>query len=78
MEIVPKKFAGPTAHRRVRTPVTPSAVLLFPDRAKWGAPGLSAGKVRGKLTGWIPLNLPRGHGDLVFAMDPVDAFRTHP
>ena len=43
---------------------------MFPDRAKWGAPGPSAGKVRAKLSGGIPLNPRQGHGDCTGLMDP--------
>ena len=51
---------------------------MFPDRAKWGAPGPSATKVGATLTRRPRVNLPQGHGDLLFARDSFDAFRKHP
>ena len=70
------KFAGQTAHRRVRS----SAGVCFevPRPRKVGAPGPSAAEVGPTLSPQPRINLPQGHGDLVFAMDPVDAFTIIP
>ena len=76
MSTMIKQFAGPTAHRRVRPGV--GCVWKVPRPRKVGGPGPSAAEVRGEWSGWIPANLPQCHGDLVFAMDPVDAFTITP
>ena len=43
-----------------------------------GAPKPSAASVRGKLSPSPQLNRCQGHGDLVYTMDPVDAFAIMP
>ena len=53
-------------------------VLNVPRPRKVGAPGPSAAKVGAKRSPPPPVNLRQGHGDLVFAMDPVDAFTIIP
>ena len=59
-------------------PLPPSVVLLCSQTAQSrGAPGVSAGKVRGTRSPRPPVNLRQGHGDLLFARDSVDAFRKH-
>ena len=53
-------------------------VLNVPRPRKVGAPGPSAAKVGSERSGPPRVNLRQGHGDLVFAMDPVDAFTIIP
>ena len=53
-------------------------VLKVPRPRKVGAPGPSAAKVGATRSRQPRANLPQGHGDLVFAMDPVDAFTIIP
>ena len=53
-------------------------VLNVPRPRKVGAPGPSAAKVGSPRSGPPPPNLQQGHGDLVFAMDPVDAYTIIP
>ena len=53
-------------------------VWKVPRPREVGAPGPSAAKVGGPLSGPPRINLPQCHGDLVFAMDPVDAFTITP
>ncbi|MDA8609508.1 hypothetical protein N9L19_01180 [bacterium] len=49
-----------------------------PRPRKVGAPGPSAAEVGPTRSPPPPLNRCQGHGDLLFAMDPVDAFTMTP
>ena len=69
------KFAGPTAHRRVR----PSAgvCLVCSQTAQSGRPRVPGAKVCPKRSGWPPIKLRQGHGDLWFAMESECRVRIH-
>ena len=53
-------------------------VWYVPRPRKVGGPGPSAAEVGPTLSPPPPINLRQGHGALVFAMDPVDAFTITP
>ena len=53
-------------------------VWKVPRPRKVGAPGPSAAKLGSERSPPPPINLPQGHGDLVFAMGPVGAFTIIP
>ena len=53
-------------------------VSYDPRQHQVGAPGPAAAKVGPERSRPPPPNLPQGHGDLLFAMDPVDAFTITP
>ena len=54
--------------------ICPGRSLFVSRPRKVGAPGPSAAKVGSVRSPLPPINRCQGHGDLVFAMDPVDAF----
>ena len=73
------EFAGPWAHRRVRSLVSSLGRCVVVSRPrKEGGPGPSAAKVGGKRPPPPRVNLPQRHGDLLFARDSFDAIRKHP
>ena len=57
---------------------SPGSFWNVPRPRKVGAPGPSAAEVGPTLSPQPRINLPQGHGDLLFAMDPVDAFTIIP
>ena len=57
---------------------SPRSFWNVPRPRKVSAPGPSAAKVGAKRLRSPPVNLRQGHGDLVFAMDPVDTFTIIP
>ena len=65
---------GPHALLRAFRHLLQGCVWKVPRPRKVGAPGPSAAKVGPKRSPQPRINRCQGHGDLVFAMDPVDAF----
>ena len=63
------KFAGPTAHWRVRSPVTPLGRCVVGPSPPRAPPRPSAAKVGATRDRQPPVHLPRGSGDCTGPMD---------